>query len=365
MPSPFRSAGKLLAFSSLAALLALSPAAACTSFRLKAADGSYVYGRTLEFGFPLESEAIVIPRHFAFHATGAGGKSAWSWKSRYAIAGLNAFGLPVVVDGLNEKGLTGGVLYFPGFASYAKPETVDASHALAPWDFLTWALANFASVAELREALATISIVEARQPTLGIVPPFHYTLHDSSGGSLVVEPIDGKLKVHDNPLGVMTNAPAFDWHLTNLRNYVNLSPVDAPPLKIGEESFAPLGAGSGLLGVPGDPTPPSRFVRAVALTLAAAPQKDAQQTVRLAEHILNNFDIPAGLVRPSAQDSARFEFTQWSTIADLSNKIYYVKTYDDQTLRSIDLTKYDLDARNLRKAPLRPSTRTPTLEFGR
>ncbi|BGE86860.1 hypothetical protein Ms3S1_32960 [Methylosinus sp. 3S-1] len=137
-----------------ATTLLAAPALACTSFLLKAADGSRVYGRTLEFGFPLESQAVVIPRRFVSHATGADGKSAWSWKSRYAIAGMNAFGLPVVVDGVNEKGLAGGILYFPGFASYADPAQADPAHALAPWELLSWALGNFASVAEVRAALA-------------------------------------------------------------------------------------------------------------------------------------------------------------------------------------------------------------------
>lgn len=364
MTKPFRGAAGCLA-AALAAAIALAPASACTSFLLKAADGSRVYGRTLEFGFPLESEAILLPRHLAMRAAGADGKPSWSWKSRYAVVGLNAFGLPVVVDGLNEKGLAGGILYFPGFASYAKADAVDASHALAPWDFLTWALGNFASVAELRAGLDAISIIEATQPTLGIVPPFHYTLHDASGASLVVEPVGGKLKVYDNPLGVLTNAPSFDWHLTNLRNYVKLSPVEAPPLVIEGESFAPLGSGSGLLGTPGDPTPPSRFVRALGLVLSAAPQKDAAQTVRLAEHILNNFDIPMGLVRPAPHETSRFEFTQWSAIADLSNRVYYVKSYEDQTLRGIDLMRLDLDARAPRTAPLRASGRIPPLDFPR
>ncbi|CAN2534866.1 putative+protein+YxeI [Methylocapsa aurea] len=373
MANSFRNTlGRLTALP-LVLALSLAPAAACTSFLLKSADGSPVYGRTLEFGFPLESEAIVIPRHYAARATGPEGKPGWGWKSRYAIAGLNAFGLPVVVDGLNEKGLAGGILYFPGVAGYARSDSshpdsadtdsADQRHALAPWDFLTWALGNFASVAEVRAALDTIAIVDLVQPTLGIVPPFHYTLHDASGASLVIEPIGGRLKVYDNPLGVMTNAPSFDWHLTNLRNYVKLSPVDAAPLKIAGESFAPLGAGSGLLGVPGDPTPPSRFVRAVGLTLSAEPQKTAAETVRLAEHILNNFDIPMGLVRVSPQETSRFEYTQWSSIADLSGRVYYVKSYDNQALRSIDLTKLELEGRSVRAAPLRPSSRAAPVEF--
>lgn len=130
-----------LAALALAGALAFAPAAeACTSFLLKAADGSPVYGRTMEFGFKLQSDAIVIPRQFAFTATGPGGKPGLTWKTRYGVVGLNAFGAPIVTDGLNEKGLAGGILYFPEYAGYADPAKADPAHALAPWEFLTWAL---------------------------------------------------------------------------------------------------------------------------------------------------------------------------------------------------------------------------------
>lgn len=345
-------------------VLAFAPMAeACTSFLLKATDGSPVYGRTMEFGFKLQSDAIVIPRGYALMATGPGGKPGLTWKTRYGVVGLNAFGVPVVTDGLNEKGMAGGILYFPGYAGYADPTKTDPAHALAPWDFLTWALTNFATVAEVRTALDGVSIIDVAEPSLGFTPPFHYTLHDASGASLVVEPIGGTLKVYDNPLGVMTNSPSFDWHLTNLRNYVKLSPVNAEALKLSGQIFAPLGEGSGLLGIPGDPTPPSRFVRALGLAISAKLLPDAAQTVRLAEHILNNFDIPLGFIRPKAGDKTPLEFTQWSTIADLAGKRYYIKTYDNQVLRRVDLMSFDLDAKAIRTAPLKPALAVPALDF--
>jgi choloylglycine hydrolase len=348
----------------LAGALAFAPKAeSCTSFLLKAADGSPVYGRTMEFGFKLQSDAIVIPRGYALMATGPGGKLGLTWKTRYGMVGLNAFGASAVADGLNEKGLAGGVLYFPGYAGYADSAKTDPTRALAPWDFLTWALTNFATVAEVRAALNSVSIIDIAEPSLGVTPPLHYALHDASGASLVVEPVGGALKVYDNPLGVMTNSPPFDWHLTNLSNYVKLSPVDAEALKLSGQVFAPLGAGSGLLGIPGDPTPPSRFVRALGLAISAKPLPDAAQTVRLAEHILNNFDIPLGFIRPKAGEKTPLEFTQWSTIADLVGKHYYVKTYDNQALRRIDLMSFDLDAKAIRAAPLKPALAVPALDF--
>ena len=282
------------------AMAFVPPAQACTSFLLRTSDGGVVYGRTMEFGFHLTSEAIVLPRQFAFTATGPGGKPGLVWSSKYGAVGLNAFGLPVLTDGMNEKGLAGGILYFPGYAGYADAAETEPAKALAPWEFLTWALTSFASVAEVKAALAGVAIIDVAQPNLGITPPFHYTLHDASGASIVVEPVNGALKVYDNPLGVMTNAPTFDWHLTNLKNYVKISPVNAEPITIDGVTIPSFGQGSGLLGIPGDPTPPSRFLRALGYAISAKKLPSGEQSVRLAEHILNNFDIPDGL-HPAGQ----------------------------------------------------------------
>jgi len=344
-----------------AALLAPQWASACTSFLIRSTDGGAVYGRTMEFGFELESRAMVIPRAHELSSTGPDGKPAMSWTGKYAAVGLNALGMTALVDGMNEKGLAGGVLYFPGYAGYTDPAKADPAKSLAPWDFLTWALTRYATVAEVKAALSDVAVIDVVQEALKIAPPLHYTLHDATGASLVIEPIDGKLKVYDNPLGVMTNSPTFDWHLTNLSNYVKLSSVNAPPLKVGGVTIPPLGQGSGLLGIPGDGTPPSRFVRALGYTLSAAPVPSGPQSVRLAEHIVNNFDIPKGWVRDQEQGSEPLEYTQWSSVADLANRSYYVKTYDDPVLRGIDLKTLDLDAKEVLSIELKPQLAPPSL----
>ena len=266
---------------------------------------------------------------------------------------------------MNEKGLAGGILYFPDYAGYSDPAKTDPATALAPWEFLTWALTSFATVAELKKAISGVNIIDVAEPHLGVAPPLHYTLHDASGASIVVEPVDGELKVYDNPFGVLTNSPGFDWHLTNLRNYVKLSPVNAGPLILDGQTITALGQGSGLLGVPGDPTPPSRFIRALGLAISAQKVPDGEQSVRLAEHILNNFDIPRGLIRRGAGDASPLEYTQWSTIADLTARRYYVKTYEDQTLRGVDLMRLDLENKAIVSAPLQPGLSPPPLAFGK
>ena len=124
--------------------------------------------------------------------------------------------------------------------------------------------------------------------------PVHYLVTDASGKAIVIEFLKGELKVFDAPLGVLTNAPSYDWHETNMRNYVNLSPVALPDKKIENLDFKPLGGGSGMIGLPGDFTPPSRFVRAVAFTQTARPTKTGGESMYELFRILDNFNVPLG-----------------------------------------------------------------------
>src|SRR5690606_23831766 len=136
-------------------LVAPQAASACTSFVLPTSDGGMVYGRTMEFAFDM----IAIPRNYEITASapeGAGGKK---WKGKYAAIGMNAFGIVALTDGMNEKGLAGGILYFPEYAGYQDPSTAKPEDSLSPWDVLTWALTNFSTVAEVRNALSTIAVV--------------------------------------------------------------------------------------------------------------------------------------------------------------------------------------------------------------
>jgi choloylglycine hydrolase len=338
------------------------PAEACTNFLLKAADGTPVYGRTLEYALKVEPDVVIVPRNYDYVGTRPANAPGVKWTSRYGIVGVMSFGQPFVSDGMNEKGLAGGALYFPDFAIYTPPAQVGTRTALAPWEFLTWVLTNFATVEEVKAALSTAAIIDLPAPIVNFTLPFHFPIHDASGASIVIEPVDGKLKVYDNPLGVLTNSPTFDWHLNNVRNYIKISPVDAPSLKIAGQSFSPFGQGSGLLGVPGDPTPPSRFIRALGYAASAKQLPDGPATVRLAEHILNNFDIPVGFITTDAKGDD-LEFTQWSSVADLRARKYYIKSYEDQVLREIDLTSFDLDAKALRVAPFKSNPTPPALEF--
>lgn len=320
---------------------ATSPSFACTGISLKAADGAAIRGRTLEFGFPMQSKVIVIPAGKDFAGTLPDGGKGLVYKSKYAIVGANALGLPVLLDGINDQGLSVGLFYFPGYAKYTDVTPENASHALAGYEFGIWALANFATVDEVREAVKDIVLVPTPAPGLGspqgAVPGAHFFLQDKTGKSLVVEPVDGTLKVYDAPLGVLTNAPGYDWQVTNLANYINLSVKDVESAKVGPVTINAFGAGAGLAGLPGDFTPPSRFVRAVIFSQSAAPNATAEDAVLSAFHILNQFDIPKGSLLNSAGGETLNEITEWTSVADLKNLRWYFRTFSDQSIHMVDL----------------------------
>ena len=331
---------------SVAALIAAftfatTPSFACTGISLKAADGAAIRGRTLEFGFPMQSKVLVVPAGQELSGTLPDGGKGLIYKSRYAFIGANALGLPAILDGLNDQGLSVGLFYFPNYAKYTDVTAENKSRALAPQEFGTWVLANFATVDEVREAVKNIVLVPTPAAGLGsaqgAVAGAHFFVQDKSGKSIAIEPVDGTLKVHDAPLGVMTNAPTYDWHMTNLANYLNLSPKDIAQVKLGSVTLSAFGSGAGMLGLPGDFTPPSRFVRAAMYSQAAAPNQTAEDTVFAAFHILNQFDIPKGSVVNAAVGAPTDEITEWTSVNDLKNLRWYFRTHEDQSIRMVDL----------------------------
>lgn len=321
--------------------LATTPSIACTGISLKAKDGAAVRGRTLEFGFPMRSNVMVIPAGKEFSGTLPDGGKGLTYTTRYNVVGADALNLPVILDGINDQGLAVGLFYFPGYASYTPLTADNAKRAIAPHEFGLWVLANFATVDEVKEGVKDIVVVPTPAPGLGsaqgMVPPAHFFIQDKSGKSIAVEPVDGTLKVHDAPLGVMTNAPTYDWHMTNLASYINLSVNDVESDTLGSVKLQAFGSGSGLLGLPGDFTPPSRFVRAAIFSQAAVPNDTADDAVLAAFHILNQFDIPKGSVVNAAIGGAQPEITEWTSVSDLKNLRWYFRTFEDQSIRMVDL----------------------------
>lgn len=334
----------------VAIVVGVSSAAACTGIRIKPQDGSVIVARTMEFAADLHSNVVVIPRQVEYVGTAPGNKRGRHWRSKYGVAGANGFDMPAVVDGLNEKGLAVAIFYFPDYAKYQK--VTKAEDAIAPWELPTFLLGNCANVREAVEAVQGVRVCEVIQKDMGLTPPCHYMVADAGGQYVVLEYVNGELHVHDNPLGVITNAPSFDWHLTNLRNYVNLSVTNVPPVAISGIKIGGLGQGSGMLGLPGDFTPPSRFVRAVAFSQSALPTATAHDGVLQAFHILNQFDIPKGAARGVEQGKTVADYTLWTSVSDLTSLRYHFRTFDNSRIRMVDLRKMDLDANEVKSIPM-------------
>lgn len=334
-------AGSMLGFS-------VAPAAACTSMIFKAQDGTSIYARTMEWGATdLKSELVMVPRGTSFTPVLAPGITGMAWKNTYGFVGVNADGLPYATDGMNEAGLTYGALYYPGFAQYQDPVADQQSISIGSVDMGNYLLGNFKTVDEIKQTLPKVRVIRNLEieKAFGGPIPLHYVVSDATGASIVIEYTNGVLAITDNKVGVMTNSPTYDWHLLNLRNYTNLKPMNDRPHELNGVSLAPFGAGSGMLGLPGDFTPPSRFVRATAYVASMLPVKNAAEAVEAASTMLNNFDIPKGLVREGKiDDHYVLGFTQWSVIADTNNKVYYYWTMYNRRMRSVDLTKLDFSA---------------------
>ena len=318
--------------------LSIAPLYACTAIRLIAGDGGVVVGRTMEFGVDPQSDAVVVPAGTELTSSLADKSAGIRYKTKYGVVGADFMGKPMIVDGLNEKGMYVGALYFPGYADYRENSSEIAARALAPEDYTGWLLASFSSVAEVKANYDKVVIVENPIKELGGQSfPGHYIVVDQTGASVVIEPVDKTLKIYDNPLGVMTNSPTFDWHMTNISNYVNLSPVNAATVDLGEIKIAGFGQGSGMLGIPGDFTPPSRFIRAAAFSLTAVKLPTAKETVLQMFHIMNAFDIPIGAISESKDKMDVHDYTIWTSVSDLKNIRWAFKTYRGQTIQSIDV----------------------------
>ncbi|WNZ60152.1 linear amide C-N hydrolase [Myxococcus sp. MxC21-1] len=343
----------------------------CTDFLVATEDASaVVVGRSMEFGIDLGSK-------FRFHAKGHTVQSPGSlthlhglkWTTKFDYVGLTVtlYGVTVIGDAMNSEGLSAGALWMP---SSTYPQAAkDPSRGLAPELFVEWAVGNFATVDAVKEALANGDAELWHSDWMSSKIPLHFALHDAKGNSMVVEFTDRQMFLyasagHDNsplnmhnPVAVLTNHPTFPEHLENLRNYAGLSSRGATPVKLGTGTFAPHGCGSGLFGIPGDSTPPSRFVRAVYLREFSEKPKNAAEARSLALHLLNTVDIPYGTSRDLNEVTGKdsLDYTQWVVVKDLTNRTFGVRTYDSLGLQTLDLRTVDFkkaDGKTLALSPV-------------
>ncbi|MCY8496815.1 choloylglycine hydrolase family protein [Bacillus atrophaeus] len=308
----------------------------CTSLTLKTADGNHLLARTMDFAFQLGTDVMLYPRQYSWKSE-ADGKQH---KTQYAFIGMGRnLGNILFADGVNEKGLSCATLYFPGYAEYGEMTQEGSSH-IAPHEFVTWVLSSCASLEEVKEKIASLTIVKKKLDLLGIVLPLHWILSDRTGRSLTIEPTADGIQVHDNKPGVMTNSPDFPWHVTNLRHYIGVRPKQLENKVMGGMTLSAFGQGSGTSGLPGDYTPPSRFVRAVFLKEHLEPAASETEGVSSAFHILANMNIPKGAV---ITDDGEIDYTQYTSVMCNDTGNYYFHHYDNRQIHKVCLFHEDLD----------------------
>lgn len=314
----------------------------CTSFQLRAADGSVCVARTMEFPDMLGAKLTVIPRGVTLTSSAPDGDGA-SWTTRYGVVGMDAVGVPqLLTDGMNEHGLYAGALYMPGFASYQVPGD-DATRTLDVLDAVVYALSMCRTVAEVFTAFAELVVWGRENPQINGIPPLHVVLHDATGASGVIEFEDEAQQHRDNPLGVATNAPYLDWHYDNVRNWMpRLTSANPAPVTIHGVDFAPLSQGQGFVGLPGDSGSTGRFLRATGYVMTLTPPDDAEALEHLSLHALNNFDIPVGFMSGvGGTGIEQDDQTKWSSISSLTALRYIVRTQADPTPVAVDLATTD------------------------
>lgn len=291
----------------------------------------------MDFAIELDADFIVIPRNYPLLSTVGGIERPVN----YGFMGKGReYDTYVLADGVNEAGLACAALYFPGYASYSEAPRENKTN-LAPEEVVGFILGSCSSVQELRDKINEVNIVNQINEVFTIVLPLHWIVSDRSGKTIVIEPMEEGIKIYDNPLGVMTNSPDFNWHLTNVRNYIGVSQNGLAPINLNGVSFSPFGTGAGSFGLPGDYTPPSRFLRAVFGKETINPIEDEDEGIKAAFHILSSVEIPKGNV--IADEGVNY--TQYTGCMVCQTGNYYFKTYDNNQIIKISLVDQDLDAK--------------------
>ena len=304
------------------------------------------FGRTLDLEYHYKEGITVTPRKYCFDF-GTNGKLG----QHYAMIGVAtvADGYPLYYDAVNEKGLCAAGLSFPKSAKYnaSCPEKDN----IGSYEFIPWMLSQSASLLEARDLIAHINITDKAFSDSFEPTPLHWMIADREG-AVVIEATQDGVKLYDNPVGVLTNEPEFEYHMQNLNNYMSLSPN--PPVN----SFAsqlPLCAysgGMGAIGLPGDASSMSRFIRAAFTKLNSASGDSEDESVSQFFHILASVTQIRGCVRLMNLGGEKYNRTVYTSCCNADKGIYYYTTYESARVVGVDMYREEVDGASLVSYPL-------------
>lgn len=311
----------------------------CTGIRFIDKDNNLYFGRNLDIECDCGQTVIVTPRNFKFKLN-----EMPDIVINKAIIGMGISlpQTPLYFDAANEDGLCMAGLNFPGNA-YFYEHIEEGKMNITPNEFLMWTLGTFSKVSEVEEQLSNVRLINEPVSPQIPVAPLHWIISDAEK-SIVVEQTKDGLKVYENTVGVLTNNPSFPWHLTNLNNYVGISNQDKAPTQWSNQKVKAFGVGSGTVGLPGDSTPPSRFVRA-AYALHSYPDVDGEiENVTKFFNILRNVAMPLGTV---VNLDGKQEFTVYTSCYSAISKTYYYEKYNDFNTKKYKLNEENMNADDL------------------
>lgn len=312
----------------------------CTAASYKTDD--FYFGRTLDYEMSYGEEIVIMPRNFPLKFRHIGELS-----EHYAIIGTAhvAGGCPLFYDGANEKGLAMAGLNFVGNAYYF--DNADKKDNIPQFEFIPWILSKCADLAEAKALLGRINITnEPFSPQLPTAQ-LHWIIADKTG-SIVVESVKDGLKIYDDPVGVLTNNPPFDRQLFNLNNYMHLSPKDPSNTFSDALDLTAYSRGMGGLGLPGDLSSQSRFVRCAFVKMNSRSGSGEAESVSQFFHILGSVDQQRGC----CEVRGGYEITIYTACYNADKGIYYYTTYDNHQITAVKLHSENIDGTELISHPM-------------
>lgn len=305
----------------------------CTAATYKTKD--FYFGRTLDYEFSYGDEVVVTPRKFPFNFLEMG-----DIRSHYAIIGAACVieGIPLYYDAVNEKGLGMAGLNFVGNACYH--ERVEGKDNIAQFELIPWILSKCGSLAEAKDLLKNINITNTPFNDKLPVAQLHWIISDKTG-SITLESVKDGLKIYDNPLGVLTNNPPFDMQMFNLNNYRHISPSGTENTFSKKVELKEYSRGMGGMGLPGDLSSQSRFVRVAFVKENSLSGEGEAESVSQFFHILGSVDQQRGCCKLGEKE---YEITLYTSCCNTDKGIYYYTTYNNHRISAVDMHKVDLDS---------------------
>lgn len=313
----------------------------CTAVSWNA--GYHYFGRNLDLNYSYCETITITPRNYRFHY-----RAMPHSDSHYAMIGTAVVmdDYPLYYDATNEKGLSMAGLNFPKSAHYNPPK--GNADNITPFELIPWILSQCTCVAECRILLQRINIANIPFSEQLPLTPLHWIIADQKE-AITLEATANGLNIHRNNIGILTNEPPFQYHLYHLNSFIQTSPKPAQNLFAENFELAPISAGAGSMGLPGDYSSPSRFVRAAFVKMNSVSNGSEAGDVHQFFHILDSVAMPHGCVELETHE---FEITRYSSCCNTDLGIYYYATYGNRQITAVEMHNEDLDALQLISYPM-------------